>query len=161
MPSFDPDPKMKFTFGLWTVGKVGADPFGVAVREQRSPVELCNLLGEAGAYGVNFHDNDLVPITASASQRDQIVRAMQTVLYNIDPTKPDPGRVTIRRLNTTEYRNTIRDLTGVTFDPTIDFPQDVRTMFEDVYAELPWHLKEQQAEAVAELEAKKACPPAT
>ena len=40
------------------------------------------------------------------------------------PTKPDPGRVTIRRLNRTEYRNTIRDLLGVGFDPTIDFPQD-------------------------------------
>jgi len=45
---------------------------------------------------------------------------------------------------------------GVLRAATIDFPQDVRTMFEDVYAELPWHLREQQAEAVAELEAKRA-----
>jgi 2-oxoisovalerate dehydrogenase E1 component alpha subunit len=43
---------------------------------------------------------------------------------------------------------------GVLRAATIEFPQDVRTMFEDVYAELPWHLKEQQAEMVAELEAK-------
>lgn len=45
---------------------------------------------------------------------------------------------------------------GVLRAASLDFPQDVRTMFEDVYAELPWHLKEQQAEMVAELEAKKA-----
>src|SRR5215469_14446022 len=50
----------KFTFGLWTVGNVGRDPFGGPVREVISPVQICNLLGEVGAYGVNFHDNDLV-----------------------------------------------------------------------------------------------------
>jgi 2-oxoisovalerate dehydrogenase E1 component alpha subunit len=43
---------------------------------------------------------------------------------------------------------------GVLRAATIDFPQDVRTMFEDVYAQLPWHLKEQQEEMVAELAAK-------
>jgi hypothetical protein len=56
--------------------------------------------------------------------RDRLVKAIQRELYQIDPDKPDPGRVTIRRLNRVEYRNTIRDLTAVTFDPTIDFPQD-------------------------------------
>jgi 2-oxoisovalerate dehydrogenase E1 component alpha subunit len=49
---------------------------------------------------------------------------------------------------------------GVLRAATIDFPQDVRTMFEDVYAELPWHLREQQAEAVAELETKLGGSPA-
>ena len=44
---------------------------------------------------------------------------------------------------------------GTLVAATIDFPQDVRTMFEDVYEEMPWHLKEQQAQMVAELEAKK------
>ncbi|MCC6422305.1 MAG: xylose isomerase [Phycisphaerales bacterium] len=74
MANFEPDPKLKFTFGLWTVGNIGRDPFGGPVRESISPVEVCNLLGEVGAYGVNFHDNDLVPIDASQAERDRIVR---------------------------------------------------------------------------------------
>jgi xylose isomerase len=78
--SYQPDPKLKFTFGLWTVGNIGRDPFGGPVREQLSPVEICGLLGEVGAYGVNFHDNDLVPIDANASQRDQIVRGFKQAL---------------------------------------------------------------------------------
>jgi 2-oxoisovalerate dehydrogenase E1 component alpha subunit len=44
---------------------------------------------------------------------------------------------------------------GTLVTSTIDFPQDVRTMFEDVYAEMPWHIREQQAQMVAELEAKR------
>ena len=75
-----PKPEHKFTFGLWTVGNVGRDPFGHAVREPLSPVELVHLLAEAGAYGVNFHDNDLVPIDASPAERDQIVAEFQQAL---------------------------------------------------------------------------------
>jgi xylose isomerase len=82
MPSFEPDPKLKFTFGLWTVGNVGIDPFGGPLREPISPVEICDLLGEVNAYGVNFHDNDLVPITASPSERDTIVRDFKKAVKN-------------------------------------------------------------------------------
>jgi xylose isomerase len=71
---YEPKPEHKFTFGLWTVGNRGADPFGSQVREKLSSVEIVHLLAEVGAYGVNFHDNDLVPIDATASERDQIVR---------------------------------------------------------------------------------------
>lgn len=71
---YAPDPKLKFTFGLWTVGNVGRDPFGGPVRPAIDPVEICNVLGEVGAYGVNFHDNDLVPIDATPQERDTIVR---------------------------------------------------------------------------------------
>lgn len=78
--NFEPDPKCKFTFGLWTVGNPGRDPFGGPVREQLSPVEITRLLGEVGAYGVNFHDNDLVPIDATASQREQIVKGFKQAL---------------------------------------------------------------------------------
>src|SRR6267142_2326667 len=75
MPAnYAPDPKMKFTFGLWTVGNIGRDPFGGPTRDPISPVEICDLLGEVGAYGVNFHDNDLVPIRAYAIQKT--MRAM-------------------------------------------------------------------------------------
>ena len=56
--SYEPKPEHKFTFGLWTVGNIGRDPFGGPVREQKTPAELVRLLGEVGAYGVNFHDND-------------------------------------------------------------------------------------------------------
>ena len=52
---YQPRPENKFTFGLWTVGSVGRDPFGEPVRSPLSPVELVHLLAEVGAYGVNFH----------------------------------------------------------------------------------------------------------
>ncbi len=77
---YTPKSEHKFTFGLWTVGNVGRDPFGEPVRQPISPVESVHLLGEVGAYGVNFHDNDLVPIDASGSERDQIVRDFKAAL---------------------------------------------------------------------------------
>jgi len=70
---YEPRPEHKFTFGLWTVGNLGRDPFGDAVRESMSPPERVDLLGEVGAWGVNLHDNDLVPIDATPAQRDKIV----------------------------------------------------------------------------------------
>ena len=66
--SYKPDPKHKFTFGLWTVGNVGRDPFGGPTREPISSGQICDLLGKAGAYGVNFHDNDLIPIDATPAR---------------------------------------------------------------------------------------------
>ncbi len=77
---YQPKPEHKFSFGLWTVGNVGADPFGAPVRAPRSPVELVHLLAEVGAWGVNFHDNDLVPIDASPSQQDRIVAEFKQAL---------------------------------------------------------------------------------
>jgi xylose isomerase len=77
---YEPKPEHKFTFGLWTVGSTGSDPFGTAVREKRSPVELVHLLAEVGAYGVNFHDNDLVPFDATSAERNQIVRDFKQAL---------------------------------------------------------------------------------
>lgn len=77
---YEPKPEHKFTFGLWTVGSVGSDPFGSAVRNKLSPVELVQLLAEVGAYGVNLHDNDLVPFDATPAERDQIVRDFKKAL---------------------------------------------------------------------------------
>ena len=71
---YQPKPEHKFTFGLWTLGNRGRDPFGDFVRPSISPVEIVAMLAEVGAWGVNFHDNDLVPIDATAAERDQIVR---------------------------------------------------------------------------------------
>jgi xylose isomerase len=78
--SYEPKPEHRFSFGLWTVGNVGADPFGSAVRESLSPTQLVELLADVGAWGVNLHDNDLVPIDASAHERDQIVSDFQKSL---------------------------------------------------------------------------------
>jgi xylose isomerase len=80
MPDFTPNPSDKFTFGLWTVGNIGRDPFGEPVRAPLPAVDAVRLLAEVGAYGVNFHDNDLVPIDATASERDQIVRDFKAAL---------------------------------------------------------------------------------
>jgi xylose isomerase len=72
MSEYTPKPENKFTFGLWTVGNIGRDPFGGPVREAKSPADLVRLLGEVGAYGVNFHDNDLIPIDATSAEADGI-----------------------------------------------------------------------------------------
>jgi xylose isomerase len=75
--NYAPRPEHKFTFGLWTVGNRGRDPFGEAVRPSMPPIELVHLLAEVGAMGVNLHDNDLVPIDATPAERDQIVRSFK------------------------------------------------------------------------------------
>jgi xylose isomerase len=80
MPDLEPRPEHKFTFGLWTVGNPGADPFGAAVRPRLSPVAIVRLLAETGAMGVNLHDNDLVPIDATPAERDAIVAEFKQVL---------------------------------------------------------------------------------
>lgn len=71
---YSPRPEHKFSFGLWTVGNPGRDPFGDVVRRKLSPTEIVAMLGEVGAWGVNLHDNDLVPIDATPAERDRIVR---------------------------------------------------------------------------------------
>jgi len=69
-----PRPEHKFSFGLWTLGNRGRDPFGDFVRPVISPVDIVGMLAEIGAWGVNLHDNDLVPIDATPAQRDAIVK---------------------------------------------------------------------------------------
>ncbi|MGC5053684.1 xylose isomerase [Micromonospora sp. DT48] len=70
-----PTPADKFSFGLWTVGWQGRDPFGHATRDALDPVESVHRLAELGAYGVTFHDDDLVPFGSDAATRDaQIAR---------------------------------------------------------------------------------------
>ncbi len=71
--NYEPRPEHKFSFGLWTVGNRGRDPFGDAVRPTIPPNDIVALLAEVGAWGVNLHDNDLVPIDATPAERDKIV----------------------------------------------------------------------------------------
>jgi xylose isomerase len=77
---YTPKPEHHFTFGLWTVGNVGRDPFGEPVRPVLAPARAVEKLAQLGAYGVNLHDNDLVPADASASERDRIVRDFKAAL---------------------------------------------------------------------------------
>ncbi|MAW78435.1 MAG: xylose isomerase [Planctomycetes bacterium] len=74
---YAPKPEDRFTFGLWTVGNPGRDPFGPAVRPTQNPCDLVRKLGEIGAWGVNLHDNDLIPFDATAAERDRIVGEFQ------------------------------------------------------------------------------------
>ncbi len=71
--NYEPRPEHRFSFGLWTVGNRGRDPFGDAVREAISPVDIVSLLAEVGAWGVNLHDNDLIPFDATPAERNRIV----------------------------------------------------------------------------------------
>ena len=75
--AYSPRPEHKFSFGLWTVSNRGRDPFGAEVRPALDPVDAVAMLGEVGAWGVNLHDNDLVPIDATPSERDRIVSSFK------------------------------------------------------------------------------------
>ena len=66
---FTANPEQKFTFGLWTIGNVGRDPISEPVRVKLTPVEIVYKLAEAGVYGVNLHDHDLIPIGAAQGKR--------------------------------------------------------------------------------------------
>ena len=80
MADYTPKPEHKFTFGLWTVGNIGRDPFGEPTRDPISPVDIVHMLAAVGAWGVNLHDNDLVPIDATAAERDQIVAGFKRAM---------------------------------------------------------------------------------
>jgi xylose isomerase len=68
-----PTPADKFSFGLWTVGYPGVDPFGVATRPALDPVEAVHKLAELGAWGITLHDDDLIPFGTSEAEREKIV----------------------------------------------------------------------------------------
>ena len=78
--AYTPRPEHHFTFGLWTVGNPGRDPFGDPVRAPIAPTRIVEKLAELGAYGVNLHDNDLVPRDATPAERDKIVREFKKAL---------------------------------------------------------------------------------
>src|SRR5881275_108395 len=75
-----PTPADKFTFGLWTVGWQARDPFGDATREPIDPVESVHRLAELGAYGVTFHDDDLVPFGSDEGSRRQTIDRFKKAL---------------------------------------------------------------------------------
>jgi xylose isomerase len=75
-----PRPEHRFSFGLWTVGNPGRDPFGGPTRAPLDPVDSVHRLAELGAWGVNFHDDDLVPYGSGAAERDRIVSGFKSAL---------------------------------------------------------------------------------
>lgn len=76
----NPTPQDKFTFGLWTVGWQARDPFGDATREALDPVRTVNELAKRGAYGVTFHDDDLIPFGSSPSDRSAHIARFKKAL---------------------------------------------------------------------------------
>jgi xylose isomerase len=80
MSDYTPKPEHKFTFGLWTVGNPGRDPFGEPTRATVNPADSVRRLAELGAYGVNLHDNDLIPFDATSQERESILKEFKQAL---------------------------------------------------------------------------------
>jgi xylose isomerase len=80
MTSYEPTKADRFSFGLWTVGWQGRDPFGDATREPLDPVHTVHKLAELGAYGVTFHDDDLIPFGSDNAAREQHIKRFRAAL---------------------------------------------------------------------------------
>ncbi len=77
---YTPRPEHKFSFGLWTVGWLGVDPFGVATRDPMDPVHAVERLAALGAWGVSFHDDDLIPFGSDETAREQHLKRFRAAL---------------------------------------------------------------------------------
>jgi xylose isomerase len=77
---FEPTPEDKFSFGLWTIGWQARDPFGDATRPALDPVEAVHQLAALGAWGVTFHDDDLIPFGSSDADRDAAIARFRAAL---------------------------------------------------------------------------------
>jgi xylose isomerase len=78
--SVQPTREDKFSFGLWTIGWQARDPFGDATRGPLDPVEAVHKLSDLGAYGITFHDDDLVPFGSDAAGRDGVIAGFKKAL---------------------------------------------------------------------------------
>ena len=109
---YAPKKEDKFSFGLWTVGNRGRDPFGDFVRPALDPVHSVKRLSQLGAWGINLHDNDLVPIDATPAERDRIVREFKQALN-------DYGMVVPMATTNLFYHPVFKDGAFTSVDPTI------------------------------------------
>ncbi len=80
LAQLQPTPADRFSFGLWTVGWTASDPFGSATRAPLDPVETVQRLAELGAWGVSFHDDDLIPFADSESERERRISRFRDAL---------------------------------------------------------------------------------
>ncbi|MFI6937991.1 xylose isomerase [Streptomyces sp. NPDC050418] len=78
--TYQPVREDKFSFGLWTVGWQGKDPFGDPTRAPLDPVEAVQRLAELGAYGITFHDDDLIPFGSGEAAREAVVKRFRQAL---------------------------------------------------------------------------------
>ena len=83
-----PTPEDKFSFGLWTIGWQARDQFGEATRGPLDPIEAVHRLADMGAWGITFHDDDLVPFGSDASERDRIISQFRAALDETGLTVP-------------------------------------------------------------------------
>lgn len=88
MTNYQPVRDDHFTFGLWTVGWQGVDPFGPATRDPLDPVEAVHRLSDLGAYGITFHDDDVVPFGADDAERDRCLDRLRGALADTGLTVP-------------------------------------------------------------------------
>jgi len=109
---YAPRKEDKFSFGLWTVGNRGRDPFGEFVRPPLDPVYMVKKLSELGAWGVNLHDNDLVPFDATPAERDRIVREFKQALS-------DNGMVVPMATTNLFFHPIFKDGAFTSNDPTV------------------------------------------
>ncbi|WP_314177603.1 xylose isomerase [Streptomyces winkii] len=86
--SYEPTPQDRFSFGLWTVGWLGRDPFGEATRAPLDPVEAVHRLAGLGAWGITFHDDDLIPHGTPQSEREAHVGRFRKALDATGMTVP-------------------------------------------------------------------------
>jgi xylose isomerase len=80
MTNIQPTREDKFSFGLWTVGWPARDPFGDATRAPLDPVEAVHRLSDLGAYGVTFHDDDLIPFGSDEHERESHIKRFRSAL---------------------------------------------------------------------------------
>lgn len=80
MSNLEPKPEHKFTFGMWTVGWQARDPFGDATRRAIDPLEIVENLAKLGAYGLTFHDDDLVPFGSDDKAREKTINDFKSAL---------------------------------------------------------------------------------
>ena len=78
--ALEPAPEHKFAFGLWTIGHPGRDPFGDVVRPPIDPADFVRGLADIDAWGVTFHDDDLLPFGASDSEREAVLKRFRHAL---------------------------------------------------------------------------------
>src|SRR5213080_4539666 len=109
---YAPKKEDKFSFGLWTVGNRGRDPFGDFVRPALDPIDSVKRLSQLGAWGINLHDNDLVPIDETPAERDRIVREFKQALN-------DCGVVVPMATTNLFFHPVFKDGAFTSVDPTI------------------------------------------
>ncbi len=100
--SYEPRREDKFSFGVWTCANRGRDPFGEATRPSMDPFHIIRKLGSLGVWGISLHDNDLIPIDASAAERDRLVSEFRRTLA-------DAGMVTAAATTNMFYDPVFKD----------------------------------------------------